>query len=91
MSERKSTSPVSQRVRSNPAGELLVRCGEIVEKSGIYEELHESHELGPEPIEIVAIRGEMLHPCKTCGDQVRWRLLYGAPHVSEDEDFVTSA
>ncbi len=40
---------------------------------------------------IVAIRGQHVQPCEQCGEQVRWRLLYETPHLSEDEDFRSSS
>ena len=36
---------------------------------------------------VVALRRETVEPCKSCGDQVRLRLMYSAPHLSEDSDF----
>lgn len=68
------------------AGELLY-CGEIVPHSGIYEAIHNRHNPDSEGSHVVALRGEFVQPCKSCGDQVRLRLLYAAPHISEDGDF----
>jgi len=76
---------IPTRGGKNSAKELLVRCGEKVPRSGIYEAIHESHD--SEPYEVVAVRGELVTPCSDCGKQVHLRLVYAAPHVSEDMDF----
>ena len=69
--------------------ELLLRSGEIVPRSGIYEVIHTTHAAEPdsEGMTLVAVRGDVVRPCGSCGDQVRLRLVYAAPHISEDGDF----
>jgi predicted secreted Zn-dependent protease len=76
---------IPRRSGRNSAEELLVRCGEKVPRSGIYEAIHASH--GLESYEVVAVRGEMVKRCNDCGAEVHLRLIYAAPHVSEDSDF----
>lgn len=69
---------------ANPEEELPLYCGEIVPCSGIYQAIHtHAHSDGM----VIALRGQPVEPCKACGDQVRLRLLYAAPHLSEDGDF----
>lgn len=75
------------RPASQGGEELLLRSGEIVPQSGIYEVQHKSHEPEDDGMAVVAVKGETVQQCRTCGDQVRLRLLYAAPHVSEDGDF----
>ena len=69
------------------AKELLLRCGEVVPLSGIYEFVHSSHDRDQESEMVVAIRGEHVEPCSGCGEHVLLRLLHAAPHISEDHDF----
>lgn len=69
------------------AGDLLLQCGETVPESGIYEAIHNRHNPESEGTHVVALRGESVQPCKSCGDRIRLRLLYAAPHISEDGDF----
>lgn len=76
---------IPRRSGRNSDEELLVRSGERVPKSGIYEAIHESH--NSESYEVVAIRGEMVKSCNDCGGELHLRLVYAAPHVSEDGDF----
>ena len=67
---------------------LLLRSGDVVPRSGIYEIIHGSdHEDGVAGNTVVALRREIVQPCNTCGEQVQLRLVYEAPHVSEDPDF----
>jgi hypothetical protein len=76
---------IPRRSGSKSDQETLVRCGEKILRSGIYEAIHESHDSAP--YEVVAVRGELVMPCNDCGKQVHLRLVYAAPHVSEDTDF----
>lgn len=89
MDKKEKVIEIPRRRDKNPAEELLVRCGEKVPKSGIYAAIHESHNF--EAYEVVAVRGEMVMPCNDCGRQVQLRLIYAAPHVSEDSDFCPEA
>jgi hypothetical protein len=67
--------------------QLLLRCGEMVRNSGIYEVVHGGGHAEVEGNTVVALSGEVVQPCNTCADEVQMRLLYEAPHVSEDPDF----
>jgi hypothetical protein len=60
--------------------------GEIVPRSGIYQVIHGDEQKGTETT-VVAIRGERVERCGSCGEEVRLRLIHAAPHVSEDGDF----
>lgn len=73
------------REGSGSADELLVRTGERLPGSGIYEAVHEGGET--KTVKIVGVSGEMTPGCPHCGKNVRWRLSYEAPHIFEDEDF----
>ena len=66
---------------------MLLRCGDTVPQSGIYEALHMQHNADSEGLSVVALRGETVQPCADCGEEVRLRLLHAAPHISEDADF----
>jgi hypothetical protein len=78
-----------KKSENDGAGELLVHCGEVVSRSGIYEVIHPPHETmaDSDMNAVVVIRGESIKPCPSCGDQVHLRLVYAAPHISEDGDF----
>ncbi len=67
-------------------GELILRSGDTVSRSGIYEVIHAQHDADATG-SVIAIRGERVGPCQTCGDRVLLRLVYAAPHISEDSDF----
>ncbi len=83
--ERNASLP-AREAENKGTGEL--RCGAIVPRSGIYEVVH--------PVEngtargashVIALRGERVGPCQCCGEDVQLRLMYAAPHISEDGDF----
>lgn len=58
--------------------------GEAVKESGIYEICH-----ADEPRITVFLQRNTLFPyCKRCGEQVRYKLIQAAPHISEDPDFM---
>ncbi|HEY3930411.1 MAG TPA: hypothetical protein VGL89_18705 [Candidatus Koribacter sp.] len=75
------------KLRPDEGKELLLRCGEVVPLSGIYEFVHPSHDQEQQSEMVVAIRGEHVEPCRGCGEHVLLRLLHAAPHISEDHDF----
>jgi hypothetical protein len=85
MIEKPTVIQVPMRQDIHP-DEVLLRCGEIVPKSGIYEALHGAAH-GNEAAPVIAVRGEMVQPCSYCGQELRLRLIYMAPHISEDSDF----
>lgn len=64
---------------------LLLRSGDTVRQSGIYEALHTHEE--SQGVSVVALRGETVKACTACGEEVRLRLVHAAPHISEDADF----
>ena len=56
---------------------------ELVAESGLYEICHRN-----EPrTSVVLVRGERFPVCNNCGEEVRYKLLQAAPHISEDPDF----
>ncbi len=73
------------REESSSSGESLVRTGEKLPGSGIYEAVHEYAE--KQSVKIVGVSGEIAPRCDHCGRKVKWRLVYEAPHIFEDEDF----
>jgi hypothetical protein len=72
---------------TDPPRDLSLRCGETVPESGIYEVVHNRRQADFKRVQAVAIRGELVKPCSCCGEEVQFRLLYAAPHISEDVDF----
>jgi hypothetical protein len=81
-----------KKAEEDAADELVLRCGEVVTRSGIYEAIHHHHddeESENEAGALIALRGEMVRPCHTCGELVCLRLVYAAPHISEDGDFAS--
>jgi hypothetical protein len=82
-----------KKAEEDAADEQILRCGEVVTRSGIYEAIHHHHrsdeESGNEAGALIALRGEMVRPCHTCGELVCLRLVYAAPHISEDGDFAS--
>ena len=73
----------------NSEEELILRSGDTVSRSGIYEVIHALHDADADSTgsAVIATRGEHVGPCQTCGDRVLLRLVYAAPHISEDGDF----
>lgn len=60
--------------------------GELVTYSGIYEICHQD-----EPrAQALLVRHSIFPLCKRCGNEVRYKLVQVAPHISEDPDFVES-
>ena len=59
--------------------------GELVPFAGIYSYLH-ANGCGAAS-EIVLLDGEVFPHCRQCGGEGNFRLLRGAPHISEDADF----
>ena len=67
--------------------DCLISPGELVTQSGIYEICHKD-----EPrVKVLLVRNSIFPFCKRCGEQVRYKLLQAAPHISEDPDFLESA
>jgi len=64
--------------------DCMISPGELVESSGIYEICH-----ADEPrVTVLFLRNTFFPSCRQCGDQVRFRLIQAAPHISEDPDFL---
>jgi hypothetical protein len=74
------TSPEATNAR-------LLRSGEAIPESGIYEALHHGNHAEEHTVWVVAIRGERVQPCAGCGEEVSLKLVRAAPHISEDADF----
>ena len=84
----KTFSPLNESDGSGE-GDLILRSGDTVSRSGIYEVIHALHDADADSTgsAVIAIRGEHVGPCQTCGDRVLLRLVHAAPHISEDGDF----
>jgi len=87
MTGKLSSFPSPEKSRRAGEKELLLSCGDVVPLSGIYEFLHPSDDRSHESELVVAIRGERIQPCQSCGEQVQLKLVHAAPHISEDHDF----
>ena len=85
--ERNTVLRMPARGAGNSGDEVLVRCGEVAPRSGVYEAIHKSPKAETEGAQVVAVRGEIMQPCRGCGEAVAWRLVYAAPHITEDENF----
>lgn len=58
--------------------------GEIVQESGVYEICH-----ADEPrVSVLLLKNTFFPYCKQCGEDVRYRMVQAAPHISEDPDFL---
>ena len=67
--------------------DCLMSPGELVIQSGIYEICHQD-----EPrVKVLLVRNSIFPFCRRCGEQVRYKLLQAAPHISEDPDFLECA
>lgn len=83
------TAHFFKRTDGDGVGEPVLRCGEVVSRSGIYEAIHHNHEDGNTEGAFIVLRGDIVRPCQVCGDQICLRLIYAAPHISEDGDFAS--
>ncbi|MBV9085939.1 MAG: hypothetical protein JOY79_00520 [Acidobacteriaceae bacterium] len=83
MTVRKPFVVNSGRNTLTPA-ERDFRPGEAVPLSGIYVAHHERHRLSHQ----VTLLDELPFPtCSTCGQEVRFELLYAAPNLARDSGF----
>ena len=57
--------------------------GELVSETGIYEMCHTDEDR----VTVLLLRASVFPWCKSCGHAVRYKLVKGAPHISEDPDF----
>ena len=58
--------------------------GELICESGLYEICHK----GEPRSTVILIKNTVFPYCKDCGEDVRFRLIKAAPHISEDPDFI---
>ena len=67
----------------------MCRClfapADIVPESGIYEVVHGNCE--SQELEMILLTGQTFPNCRLCGSRVRFQLIRGVPHISEDTDF----
>lgn len=61
------------------------QAGDPVPESGIYEAVHANAHRAPH--EVVMLAGDLFPLCDTCEQNVRFRLVRGAPYIFDDEDF----
>jgi len=66
------------------AEEVSFLPGTRVLTSGIYEVNHANHRF---PHRVTAVMGETFPLCRDCGDQVRFRLVESADHITVDWSF----
>jgi hypothetical protein len=59
--------------------------GQIVERSGIYRVVHDSHHTKEH--EVTCVHGKKFPPCNHCGDHVRFVLRVFAQHIENNENF----
>jgi hypothetical protein len=57
--------------------------GQMVPISGVYTVVHQGHR---KEHEVIAIRGEEFPLCRICNDEVRFRVVQVAPHMTHDFD-----
>ncbi len=80
---------IAKKEEGSGADLEVLQCGEVIARSGIYQVVHGKKHGEAEGASVVALRGEQVQPCNTCGRDVQFRLIYAAPHVSEDADFAS--
>jgi hypothetical protein len=57
------------------------RVGSIVPEPGIYDVIHDkSH---AQKHQVTCIEGRRFPPCRTCGEEVQFRLFRSATHIDE--------
>jgi hypothetical protein len=68
------------------SGKIIFIAGQSVPESGIYRVIH--HQDHRPSHEAVMHRGDILPVCDQCQEKVRFQVLYTAPYIFDDEDFV---
>jgi hypothetical protein len=68
------------------SGKIVFLAGQTVPESGIYKVVH--HQEHRPSHEAVMHRGDVLPACDQCHEKVRFQVLYTAPYIFDDEDFV---
>lgn len=65
----------------------LMQCaaGSHVPETGIYEIIHRDHHRDAHTV--ILVRGHQFPDCRSCGEDVRFRLLRTVPYIFHDEDF----
>ncbi len=81
--------PVKKEREADMATDALLKPGDTVSVSGIYDVIHdkldgEDHAL---PHRVTAIRGMVFPPCRGCHKLVRFRLYLDAEHLEENDHF----
>jgi hypothetical protein len=69
-----------------PGGQVF-KPGEECPLSGIYRVVHD--QVHTKDHEVTCVYRDKFPPCNDCGDQVRFVLERGAPHVYVDDNFKT--
>ena len=64
--------------------DCLLQPGTLVSQSGLYEICHN----GESRSTVILIKSTVFPYCRDCGEDVRFRLIKAAPHISEDPDFI---
>ena len=64
--------------------DCVLQPGTLVSESGLYEICHK----GESRSTVILIKNTVFPYCRDCGEDVRFRLIKAAPHISEDPDFI---
>ena len=59
--------------------------GDTVERSGIYRVTHDRNHA--QEHEVTCVFGKRFPPCKGCGNHPRFRLMYAAQHIEQNQHF----
>jgi formamidopyrimidine-DNA glycosylase len=63
----------------------VFKPGDKVQRSGIYRVTHDGEHR--EAHEVTCVYGKKFPPCNHCGNHPRFKLVYGAKHIEQDDDF----
>ncbi len=58
--------------------------GTLICESGLYEICHKDEPRST----VILIKNTLFPDCTNCGEDVRFKLIKAAPHISEDPDFL---
>ena len=66
-------------------GKRAHRVGSKVPESGVYEVIHDDNHA--QRHEVTCIEGKRFPPCRTCGENVEFRLVRAANHIEGHSAF----
>ena len=67
--------------------EEVFKPGETAPQSGIYQVVHQRHR---DAHQVTVLENHAFPACRSCGQQVRFRLVSAAGPVKDDSDFQTA-